>query len=387
MRTIKNLSVPKETDLSKFPYSTVINETETIDGTPVVREIYGDIITNLYALLVDRGIVPNEIEDNELNGYQILEAIKLNVNKLNDVRRTLEFVDGIKFSIDIDFSLLSSDYPIFVRSSENISKQVGTRRNSFMIQDNKGVDKIAVFKDNIITGDELLLIISDEITCVNLMPAELLIPTEINIQGVPLSYSSSIESDFLEDNTLIYNDGSSVDLKNIINDVDLVIRDVVKIKSEYLIFGINDATLKLSLHSYKRGDLDAANIVIPKSELSDDDISYRVQMYVHNNKIMFSHRCGAVVNPYRLYLYDYNNESLTYNSEITLASDFLATSNYLMTEDSIFITSEDAKDIKKYTFTGETENVYKLKQKLVNLYTKNINDKYIQVDESSVLWK
>ena len=193
MRTIKNLQVPKEQDLVKFPNSTILNETDTNDGTPVVREIYGDILTNLYAFCVDRGIIPNEIEDNEVNGYQILDALRLNVNKLNDVRRTLELVDGIKFSIDIDFSLLSSDYPIFVRSSENISKQVGTRRNSFMIQDNKGVDKIAVFKDNIITGDELLLIISDEITCVNLMPAELLIPTEINIQGVPLSYSSSIE--------------------------------------------------------------------------------------------------------------------------------------------------------------------------------------------------
>ena len=92
MRTIKNLPVPKEQDLVKFPNSTILNETDTNDGTPVVREIYGDFITNIYAFLVDRGIIPNEIEDNEVNGYQFLDALKLNVNKLNDVRRVLEKV-------------------------------------------------------------------------------------------------------------------------------------------------------------------------------------------------------------------------------------------------------------------------------------------------------
>jgi len=50
MRTIKNLAVPQNSD-PKFPFSTIQNETDVLDGTPVVEEIYGDVLTNLYKLL------------------------------------------------------------------------------------------------------------------------------------------------------------------------------------------------------------------------------------------------------------------------------------------------------------------------------------------------
>ena len=168
MRTIKNLQVPKEQDLVKFPNSTILNETDTNDGTPVVREIYGDFITNIYAFLVDRGIIPNEIEDNEVNGYQFLDALKLNVNKLNDVHRVLENVLENVYRIDIDFNLISDRYPIFVKSPENILLSESFRKIIYL-EDAKGVRKVINFNKQVFAGDELLFIISDEVTAVNLI--------------------------------------------------------------------------------------------------------------------------------------------------------------------------------------------------------------------------
>ena len=118
MRTINNLAVPKETDLAKFPDSTILNETETTEGTPVVREIYGDVLTNIYAYLRDRKIIPNQIEDNELNGYQLIKALQKNVNELNDVERILTKV-GSTWNIPLDLSLVPDKYFIFARASES----------------------------------------------------------------------------------------------------------------------------------------------------------------------------------------------------------------------------------------------------------------------------
>ena len=46
-----------------------------------------------------------------------------------------------------------------------------------------------------------------------------------------------------------------------------------------------------------------------------------------------------------------------------------------------------SQDLYKYNFSGGKESIYKIKQNIVNLYTKNTNDRYIQVDETAVKWK
>ena len=76
MRTIKQLPIPQDTNLAKFPQGTILNETDTAQGTPVVREIYGDILTNIYKILSLTGITPDGTEDSETTQYQIVNALK-----------------------------------------------------------------------------------------------------------------------------------------------------------------------------------------------------------------------------------------------------------------------------------------------------------------------
>lgn len=394
MRTIKNLPVPKEQDLIKFPYSTILNETDTNDGTPVVREIYGDILTNLYAFCVDRGIIPNEIEDNEVNGYQILDALKLNVNKLNDVHRVLENVsENVSenvYRIDIDFNLISDRYPIFVKSPENILLSESFRKIIYL-EDAKGVRKIINFNKQVFTGDELLFIISDEVTAINLIHNDLYDDkVELNIQGVPLSYSTSNLNDYLSDNTLIYNDGFSVDLSQFL-DANTIVRDVVLLNDFYFIFCIDSSNDKLHLYKYKRGDNSVEEILIQGINDNNQTPGLRtliVQMYVFKNNISFSHKVGNVFNPYIISMFNYDGSNLLkYVSDVTLDPTFSGSSSYFMDNDFIIMTDPLSKDLYKYNFSGGKDSIYKIKQNVINLYTKNSIDRYIQVDETAVKWK
>ena len=390
MRTIKNLQVPKEQDLVKFPNSTILNETDTNDGTPVVREIYGDILTNLYAFCVDRGIIPNEIEDNEVNGYQILDALRLNVNKLNDVRRVLEKVSENVYRIDIDFNIISDRYPIFVKSPENILL-IEYFNKIIYLEDSKGVRKIINFNKQVFSGDELLFIISDEVTAVNLIHNDLYEDkVELNIQGVPLSYSTSNLNDYLDNNTLIYNNSSSIDLSQFL-DPNIIIRDMVLLNDFYFIFCIDSSNDKLHLYKYKRGDNNVEEILIQGINDNNQTPGLRtssVQMYVFKNNIAFSHKGGNVFNVYIISMFNYDGSNLLkYVSDVTLDNSFNGSSSYFMENDSIIMADTLSQDLYKYNFSGGKESIYKIKQNIVNLYTKNTNDRYIQVDETAVKWK
>ena len=390
MRTIKQLNVPKEQDLNKFPDSTILNETDTIDGTPVVREIYGDLLTNWYAYLRDRGIIANGLEDNEINGYQLIEALKLNVNTLNDIRQTLRVVDSSTFELDIDFKLLTTDYPIFVRSTETI-KIEGGKKIIYYLQDSKGVKKIIYFTHSVNSGDELLFIISNDVKAINLIHNDLYEDkVELNIQGVPLSYSTSNLNDYLDNNTLIYNDGSSIDLSQFL-DPNIIIRDMVLLNDFYFIFCIDSSNYKLHLYKYKRGDNNIEEILIQGINDNNQTPGLRtssVQMYVFKNNIAFSNNGGNVFNPYIISMFNYDGSNLLkYVSDITLDSSFNGSSSYFMDNDFIITADTLSQDLYKYNFSRGKESIYKIKQNVVNLYTKNSIDRYIQVDDTAVKWR
>ena len=396
MRTIKQLNVPKEQDLNKFPDSTILNETDTIDGTPVVREIYGDLLTNWYAYLRDRGIIANGVEDNEINGYQLIEALKLNVNTLNDIRQTLRVVDSSTFELDIDFKLLTTDYPIFVRSTETINIEgigKGVYYLHYYLQDSKGVKKIINFTQSVNSGDELLFIISNDVKAINLIQngsSTKNNETEVNIQGIPLSYSTSKLSDYLDGNTLIYNDGTSIDLNTYLQ-AGFVVKDVVLINDAYLVFGIESVSKKLRLYKYFRGENTVTEILIQNINDNNQEVEMntaKVMMYVYKNKIAFTRRAGKVFSPYLLYMYDYDNTNLLkFNSEIELDTSFNGTSNYIMNDEGIIISKTTESRLRMYTFNKQERNVYILKENVVNIFTKNTNDRFIQVGETAILWK
>ena len=68
MRTLKLLNLIHDNNYSLFPQGAILNETDNNEGTPVVREVYGDILSNVYKIITEAGINFNNSEDNEQNG-------------------------------------------------------------------------------------------------------------------------------------------------------------------------------------------------------------------------------------------------------------------------------------------------------------------------------
>ena len=117
MRNIQQLPIVKEVS-ADFPFGAIKNETDTQDGTPVVREIYNDPLVNIYKLLQLTGITATGVEDSETNGYQLIEALKNLPNSLNDIEQVLTLDAGV-WSVNLNIDLLPNKYFFIAKASEN----------------------------------------------------------------------------------------------------------------------------------------------------------------------------------------------------------------------------------------------------------------------------
>jgi len=69
--------IPNTPTSVDYPNGELIDETTpgSNDGTPVNRDVYGDIIQFFQKLLIDAGITADGNPDNVTNGYQLIEAM------------------------------------------------------------------------------------------------------------------------------------------------------------------------------------------------------------------------------------------------------------------------------------------------------------------------
>lgn len=177
-------------DFSKLPFGGIKNKTSTNAGTPVVEELIGDILSNNYRLLELAKIPFTGDQDNKDNGYQVVDALKLFSNNLNDKVPVLT-LDGSTFRIPINLTLLPDSYPIFVKASDNYvpsGNEVVFRGNG------TGDDDIELPINPIswVSGNILLLVINaDGVNVYNISnPAAALTLSEIfPAAGTPLSYN------------------------------------------------------------------------------------------------------------------------------------------------------------------------------------------------------
>lgn len=152
MKVLANLDLPKKTD-ANLPFGkTIQDETDTLQGTPIVADVLQDLFSNFYKLLELTGTAPTNQFDSNLTQYQIINALKKLPNTLNDVERVLTLEEETIWNIDIDFSLLPNKYFFFARASEDCV--YGT---SYSIKDAVG-NEYDFTSDAFKTGCELLVI-------------------------------------------------------------------------------------------------------------------------------------------------------------------------------------------------------------------------------------
>ena len=139
MRTIRQLPIAQDNDIVKFPDGQIQNETDTVQGTPVIREVYGDVLTNIYAIIRDAGLEPNGNEDSSTANYQLLEAFKKFANSTNDINQLIT-VDQTDLTVGFDVDSMPNNYVFTGILSDSLtSGENYTINGSFTLTPNSNI--------------------------------------------------------------------------------------------------------------------------------------------------------------------------------------------------------------------------------------------------------
>ncbi len=104
-----------------YPNGRVRNNTGTGNGTPVNEAVYGDIHVAKDKLMDLYGIVANGLPDNEVNGYQIIEAHRALASK-NDFILALSLVSGV-VNVPIKLSFMLDNEQVICKAGFDLTTE------------------------------------------------------------------------------------------------------------------------------------------------------------------------------------------------------------------------------------------------------------------------
>ena len=224
MKVIGNLPIVKDID-AKYPFgATIQNETDTNDGTPVIREIYGDILMNLYKIMQLAGITPNDLEDNSDTQFQLVDAFKKFSNEINDVNHVLE-LNGNVWSLPLNLAILPNKFVCFAQVTDNY---VSTESYTF-----KGTGTLEVpFNSTGFNASEQVLIVieSTGVKAFSLEKLQEVADAVYTPLGSPIAFNDTDKMYYKEEGYLISDLPSSSNIEQAIrvfaSDGTLVLNDV-----------------------------------------------------------------------------------------------------------------------------------------------------------------
>lgn len=111
---------------SDYPYGRIrdISAAGASDGTPVYEKLLGDQSQFWMKLMDEAGVTPNDLPDNEYNGYQLFEALELLVPDLA-YRGNTVYTDGNNLPV----TNISSTY--WVANFPTTNVEIGIVSNAF----------------------------------------------------------------------------------------------------------------------------------------------------------------------------------------------------------------------------------------------------------------
>lgn len=348
MRTLKNLGFPQDGDDSLFPDGQIRNETSTQQGTPVVREIYGDILTNIYKILRDAGLDPNELEDSENNGYQLLKALKIFSNELNDLSQVIT-VSANSMSVNFDFDSLPNDYVFIGVLSNPISSSTSYT--------------LSGLGSNTLNFNSALTVPASSIVLVTLSQPDInLTPLGIESQrsflltpytGV-ISYNSTDNVTYMSDGYLINNNPESFNIQQTIriyeNDASYKIADSVIHKDKLIVIAKAEEAKRYSFYIFSLNEL---TTVENKFEYDQDGtLDHLPFLYANSDFLFLTNNGNNSSSDNILDKIDFDTSTgLSKVSEITLNQNFQKTTNAFVRNDSIF--TYISGNLNEYNFSGD----------------------------------
>lgn len=354
MKTIKNLPVPQDTNTAKWPYGQIKNQTETEEGTPVVREIYGDLLVNIYKILEDAGITPNGQEDSEDTGYQILAAFKKFANELNDIEHVIS-LNGTTWNIPVNIDKLPNKYVMFCRMADAYNSGLnytfaGTGNKSYSLTSPTGFS----------ASDEVMVIIDQAEVRVYSMTSAVAATSGgvFPVFGNPVAFNDTDAIYYESDGRLLTDAPSSVNLQQNIrvaaSNSTLYVNEILILKGFAFCVVFDTAVQTYRFFQCPLGDLEnPVEVTVNGIPTGVDNSPY---VYTDGQHIYISNASGKNINNYEIDKYSYANAVLTFVQTISLNTEFVKSTNVVIKGG--FLISFVEGILKKYDLgTGESTTI------------------------------
>lgn len=352
MRVIRQLAVPQDGDLSKFPDGQIQNETDTVQGTPVVREVYGDVLTNLYAILRDAGFEPNGNEDNELGGYQLLEALKQFANKTNDLNQVLT-VSGTNITVAMDVDILPDDFVFTGILSDSLTAGETYNFNSSIPLTPTSNISASSFVIVVLNSSGSKIYNIGSVTAQNDVHIPFELPMSFNDTDTPYYF---INGRTLTDEPKGYNTQSLI--RTFASNSNINVIDAVVIKGHALYLGVDITTNDYKVYVASLSDLnDILSIISLSSTIVTNENPY---MFTDGDFLYFSNSDIGTVNSsandfsFSKWIFDSVLIEINSVSEFDVDVNFEKTTNYFIKNDIIYTFVEG--NLYAYPLDGSPRN-------------------------------
>lgn len=343
MKTLRNLPVPQDGDNAKFPDGQIKNESSTEPGTPVVREIYGDIITNIYAILRDAGIVPTENEDSSTTQYQLLDALKVFSNDLNDLQQLLT-VNVFDINTAFDFDNLPENYVFIGKVTEIVLASENYVINS------SGNDSFPINTSLDIPASSVVLVVLNQAgsQIINLSSLIDAGGDFVNTSfGTPIAFNESKNMLYFSDGKILTDNPKSFSIQDKIRafeaDGNIDVLETILHKNKLICFTINTVTLEYRAYCFDSLDLDTVvgQITLGVGVIADN----QPYMYCDGDFVYFTNTVANVndsIDDFKVGKFLFDNVLL----ELSLVSSF-ELDNLFQKTTNVFI---DKLTTSLYTF-------------------------------------
>ena len=392
MKTLENLNVPKDTSTA-FTFGTIQNETATQAGTPVIRELYGDILTNLWQVLRVTNIIPTGDEDSNLTQYQLLEALKKLPNSHNDIEQVLTLTQGTTFGnarwdVNLDLSILPNRYLFIARAGENYNQSFtytfkGSGLQVFPASSPTGFsvnDEVLIVVDTSGVRRYSLTQITNQTT--DVVSASL---------GTPLSFNDSDIMYYL-DNGKIYTETPAIfNIQEAVRDFSgnstLIVCDALVFNNKLFALSVDPGSIAYRVYVFSTLDLTITPTLATFSHFAPPGTNNFPYMFCDGSHFYFTNEFNSsnLDNRISKYLYDATANSFTLVSNTNMTLGFVKTTNSIITNNKIFVfigSSLNSFDLS----TGAIENVLVGFDLFYGMIFKFNGSSYYLKDEIASLW-
>ena len=363
MRRLRQLPVPQDGDNVLFPDGQIRNETITQQGTPVVRELYGDIITNIYKIVRDAGIVFNDSEDSETNGYQFLDALKVFVNNLNDRRQVLSVSTGASggvISAGLNFDNLPDDY-VFIGQ---VSDELQASETYTIKSAGSATYNVLPLTSDVPASGHVLVILGSAGTTIVGIGAAIDENTILNTAfGTPLAFSEEDKVYYLREGFVFDDTPASFAVQSAIqtftSNVNIKVLEGVIFKGRFLFLCLDENLIEYRIFSFLSSNLTAVNAEITFTKTSGTD--ERPYMYCDGQFLYFTNSSGSINNSASDNVlskqdFDEATSTLSQVSVITLDGTFQKTTNVFMNVASQLLYTFVQSVLYSYPLSGTSRN-------------------------------